>query len=1253
MRIVLDLQTCQGASRLRGIGRYSLCLAQAIARRAAGRHEVKIALSALFPDTVSTVRRAFDGLAERDDFVCFHVPGPVAEHDPANIWRSRAAELIREHFLMELAPDVVHVFSLFEGWADDSTTSIGALPRTYSASVTLHDLIPLLHQDTYLVNEGQRGHYYRKLQSLKNADVLLAVSESSRKEAVSALGLSEDVLVTVYPSADPIFGIRSLSRDREAALRSRYRITRPFIFNVGVSEPRKNHPALLEAYARLPQSLRRAYQLVIAGEFRPSAVKELFLLSERLGLSDQDLVMTGRVTDEDLGALYNLCELFVFPSLHEGFGSPILEAMACGAAVIGSNTTSIPEVIGRQDATFDPKDVDAMANAMVKGLTDTGFRNSLKSYGPLRAREFSWDGSADKALDAFEALHERRSAKLPDRRAGMVMTPCKPRMAFVSVLPPEHSGVADYSAELIPELVRFYELELIVDRTIVNDPWIKSKFPIRDIVWFRENAHRFDRILYQLGNSPFHKHIFELLQQFPGVVTLHDFFLGNVLSWMESVQFKPEAFRQALYESHGYRALMALAQEGAEATCVRYPCNKLVLDHATSVIVHSQYAVDEAKRWYGPNAAHTWHRIPQIRGVTPRAGRTESRRCLAIGEDSFVVCSFGFLHPFKLNHRLLEAWLSSPQARDERCNLIFVGENHGGPYGNGLLERIEAAGREDRVRITGWVSQGEFRMYLAAADCAVQLRTSSRGESPGAVLDTLYHGLPTIVNANGPMAEYPDDVLIKLSDNFDDAELIESLERIRRDESLRVRLGIAGRGYISDNHAPMKIGSLYRDAIECAATGSPHARYKGLLKSLTRISAPTAPSDEDLLAVAADITANVPRAGNKKLLVDVTACRNFDPRTGIQRVVRALTLSLLQNPPDGMRVEPVYLEAGMCRYAIDYTLDLLGLEKTTIEESNVEVRPGDLFLGLDLNAHGMDYGKSLLKRYRMQGVRIYVVVYDLLPLTHPNAFPPGTEQRFRTWLDNILDVADGLIGISQATAEELVETLRQNGTSRPEPLEIGYFHLGANITGSVPTMGIPEDAISTLQCLQKNPGFIMVGTVEPRKCHAQVFGAFELLWADGVEANLVVVGNEGWMVESLERRIRQCPELGKRLFRLKGISDEYLGKLYSSCTALIAASENEGFGLPLIEAAQHELPIIARDLPVFREVAGDHAFYFSGKDDAALALAIRTWLELNAEGRAPSSKGLPRLSWEQSAEMLTRVIVEDNWYKSWQPPTSS
>lgn len=1250
MRIVLDLQPCQGPNRHRGTGRYSLCLAQAIARKAAGRHDVKIALSAAFPDTVSAVRQSFTGLLKRDDFACFHVPGPLAENDPANAWRSRAAELMREHFLMELGPDVVHAFSLFEGWSDDSTTSVGALPKTYPASVTVHDLVPFLHQDKHLANESRRSHYYRKLQSLKNADLLLTTSESARKKAISALGISQDLLITVYPSVDPIFAVRSLSRDREASLRSSYGITRPFILNVGGLNPRENPKALVHAYARLPGRLRQAYQLVIVGDFSPHAARELFLLSKRSGLSDRDLVLTGRVSDEDLAALYNRCEIFVFPSLQEDFASAVLEAMACGAAVIGSNTTTIHEVIGRQDATFDSRDVDEMANAIAKCLIDSGFRDTLRSYGPSRAREFSWDESADKALDAFEALHDRSSYLRPAHRSRTVITPMRPRLAFVSPLPPVRSGIADYSAELIPELARFYEMELISDQTIVDDPWIKANFPIRDITWFRHNAHRFDRIVYQFGNSPHHKHMFDLLQQYPGVVTLHDFFLGHVLAWMESVEFEQEMFRSALYESHGYHALMTLAQEGPVAAATRYPCNKPVLDYATGVVVHSQYALDEAKRWYGPGACQTLRRIPQIRGVTPRADRDESRHFLGISPDSFVVCSFGFLQSFKLCHRLLQAWLNSPQAKDERCHLIFVGETSGGPYGESLLELIKAAPRKDGVRLTGWVSQDQFRMYLAAADCAVQLRTSSRGETSRVVLDTLYHGLPTIVNANGSMSEYPDDVLIKLDDNFDEAELIASLERLRHDESHRARLGVAARSYISDKHAPMKIGRLYRNAIERAATVGPHARYRGLLKSLARIPVSVAPSDEDLRTVASDIAANVPRPRSKKLLVDVAACRNFDLKTGIQRVVRALTLSLLQTPPEGVRVEPVYLEAGMCRHATQYSLDLLGYPDLMIEESSVDVQPGDILLFLDLNLSGIANNRKVLSRYRTQGVRIYFVVYDVLPLTNPNSFPSGIEQSFETWLEHLVEFADGAIGISQATVEELLKTLGRNGLLRSDPLKIGYFHLGANIADSVPTRGMPEDAISTLQCLRRNPSFIMVGTVEPRKCLTQAFGAFELLWAQGVDANLVIVGNEGWMLQSLEQRIRRCPELGRRLFRLKGVSDEYLEKLYSSCTALIAASEDEGFGLPLIEAAQHELPIIARDLPVFREVAGEHAFYFNGREDADLAQAVRTWLELNAEGRAPSSKGLPRLSWEQSAKMLTRVIVEDNWSTSWQPP---
>jgi glycosyltransferase involved in cell wall biosynthesis len=131
--------------------------------------------------------------------------------------------------------------------------------------------------------------------------------------------------------------------------------------------------------------------------------------------------------------------------------------------------------------------------------------------------------------------------------------------------------------------------------------------------------------------------------------------------------------------------------------------------------------------------------------------------------------------------------------------------------------------------------------------------------------------------------------------------------------------------------------------------------------------------------------------------------------------------------------------------------------------------------------------------------------------------------------------------------------------------------------------------------------------------------------------------------------LRKHPRLGKQLFWLEGVSDEMLGDLYARSSCLLAASEGEGFGLPLIEAAQAKLPIIARDIPVFREVAGDHAFYFAGMAPDALAQAIVKWVELRRQNRHPWSEGIQWVTWAQSAERLKAIIFCGEWYKVWRP----
>jgi hypothetical protein len=177
----------------------------------------------------------------------------------------------------------------------------------------------------------------------------------------------------------------------------------------------------------------------------------------------------------------------------------------------------------------------------------------------------------------------------------------------------------------------------------------------------------------------------------------------------------------------------------------------------------------------------------------------------------------------------------------------------------------------------------------------------------------------------------------------------------------------------------------------------------------------------------------------------------------------------------------------------------------------------------------------------------------------------------------------------------------------------------------------------------------MVGTIEPREGHAQVLSAFEQLWAAGHAVNLAIIGNQGWSADKLAGRLRHHPELGKRLFWLEGISEECLPRVYQASAALLVASEGEGFGLPLLEAAQQGLPIVARDLPVIREVAGEHAFYFSGEDPSRLANALRHWLALKAAGQAPPSLAIPRLTWTESAERLIQVVLQGSWYADWDP----
>ena len=867
---------------------------------------------------------------------------------------------------------------------------------------------------------------------------------------------------------------------------------------------------------------------------------------------------------------------------------------------------------------------------------------------------------APRVRSLYVALrHEWQGLKSTPSHSSVASASRKLRLAYVSPLPPARSGIADYSAELLPVLRQYYDIDIVIEQTSLSDTWIRSHCGVRDAKWLLDNPELYDRVLYHFGNSSNHQHMFSLLTKVPGIVVLHDFYLGDVLNYLEAYAVDVFACQRALYKSHGYGALATRSLSGQFAKVAeQYPTNLEVLQLAQGVIVHSQYSKQLANTWYGPQLAEHWSVIPLLRLPNSQMDRIAARQALGFQQSDFLICSFGLMGPTKLNHRLLQAWLDSVLANDETCTLVFVGEDPATEYGVQIKLAVQASGLQHRIHISGWTDPTRYRQYLMAANLAVQLRANSRGETSAAVLDCLNYGLPTIVNAHGSLAELSPDAVCLLADDFEDAALIQALETLWQDVNRRQTMGQLGWKCIQTLHAPDVCADQYRLAIERhhAAASLPARTIAEAARALTSVTG-TPPSDAQFISVAQTLASQLqPIRPSRQLLVDVSATCKNDLKTGIQRVVRALVWSLIQNPPEGYRVEPVYLncDTGIWHYcyAREWTSQALGISSGWLPDDPVDSINGDVLLIADFTSGlAVAAGQAgIFSSLQASGVGVHFFVYDLLPIQMPHCFPPG-EFGFSEWLNTLTAKADSAICISQAVAQDLQNWMATVGPQRERPLGINWFHLGADLVNSIPTSGLAQNAPQILQALQATPSFLMVGTIEPRKGYLQTIQAFSQLWQSGVNINLVIVGHEGWTglpndqrqtIPQIVRLIQTHPELGKRLLWLKDVSDEYLAKLYSHSACLITASAGEGFGLPLIEAAQQGLPIIARNLQVFREVAGEYAFYFDGFDPEDLVKTIQAWLILKEGNQHPMSQSMPWLTWEQSTKRVIEVLQHAN-----------
>ncbi|MFH1518319.1 MAG: glycosyltransferase family 1 protein, partial [Pseudomonadota bacterium] len=610
-------------------------------------------------------------------------------------------------------------------------------------------------------------------------------------------------------------------------------------------------------------------------------------------------------------------------------------------------------------------------------------------------------------------------------------------------------------------------------------------------------------------------------------------------------------------------------------------------------------------------------------GLSPdfvsRIGRPVSRHVKSfVSADRKSLLYVGGLDQRKNLARLVAAIGKLPASVVAKLELIIVGEPQPVELAELRSNWAAAALPGESLRLFGFASDDDLVGLYKSVDLCVQ---PSLLEGFGlTVLEAMSCGVPVIASDRGALPE----VVGVGKFLFDPENVSDIADKI---------------AWVLSN--PPEMESLLASArkrVDAFTWDNTAERTVEALKSLvTRKQLPT-PSIDELRALAVEAVRKIPYAAKQasellaaaepmpeqapRLLVDITSTARIDHKTGIQRVVKKISQYLMDHTPEDMEVVLMGADTG------------LGFFRTSINDKTgtwdahrddtIRISPNDTILMLDSSWEFHAQHLENLRLARLSGARIISVLYDLVPVYSPAFCGDGMPEIFSEWLKSALAYSTGFLCISKAVADELLSLLE--AIKFPRSMDVGYFHLGADFAapgGIAPPKAVPTD----------RPCYLMVGTMEPRKGHRVVLDAFDELWREGIDVSLTLVGRRGWGADALIDRIIQHAEFGKRLEWRSNVHDEELAEVYARSDALIAASYAEGFGLPVIEAARYGKPILASDLPVFKEVAGEKAAirYFETGNSNALGSLIRSKPRPDPVATSGNDVGI---TWDESGQQV-------------------
>ena len=723
-----------------------------------------------------------------------------------NVQNNKVMEALIQQFLHKNKIDVFYITSPFDAiipvyrkeWFKEIKTV-----------VTVYDIIPYIFKDHYFTPNGDIPQWYEeRIEMLRWVDKILVISQSVKDDLVSFLNFNGDNIEVIWGAPSDMFQKIEVSEQEQKAIRKKYKLKDRFIMCTGGDDERKNIAGLIEAYGKLPLELTAKYGLAIVCKLQDVSVKRYKALAQEYGVS-KEVVLTNFVSDKELVQLYNMSTLVAFPSKYEGFGLPVTEAWACGKPVLTANNSSLCQIAGDAATLVNANDVEDIAKGLEVALKEENLK-IMSTKGEKRVKQFQWPVVAGYAIKCINQL----KSTIPEK-VGV------PNLAFFTPLPPQQSGIADYSVDILCELSDYFLIDVYIDDGYQVECELPKSIHIMNHRKFPQNVKRYNYILYQMGNSLYHYYMYPYLKKYGGILVLHDYNMHGVAQYI-GLNMKHDDFRT-------YKSFLEEDLDAEEVSAIINKCkqgiwpdikieiNGFVTNFADKIIVHNQYALENLLR---KNIGRTVVKIPHYTRISPLSDTKEAKIKLGIDPHNLVIASFGHIHETKRAIPLLKAGIQFLEVCQE-AELVFVGKLDESIYTefNKLYRESKVA---DRIKVTGYTALEEFYNYIDAADICFNLRYPYNGESSGVFARCLARGKCIVVNNVGSFGEVPDECCIKLAP-VESLTLSEEINQIYQtmkqlsDASLRETIGKAARTYAERELDLKVVSSQYREFV-CSHT---------------------------------------------------------------------------------------------------------------------------------------------------------------------------------------------------------------------------------------------------------------------------------------------------------------------------------------------------------------------------------------------------------------------------------------------------